>query len=437
MQDAILKKLRSTVGDDNLVVQQDLMEEFLSGPELPSAVIFPGGTKEVSEIISLCNELDVRIGVGGHTVNTRGLDGGLAMVMSRMNRVLDIDHENLVAEVEAGTSHTAFQNKIAGEGLYFPPEPFKGSDSSIGACISSGDLDSMAFQYGPPRAYVLGFDMVLPTGEILNCGSKVIKNVSGYDLIHFVVGSRGTLGVITRVLLKLLPLPETRRSILGSFSSIEKAASVMGKLLDQKIYPARLNLLNAPVAAQLNLESRQIVPGHLVLVDLEGLRNSTIRLSEEVASLFRLEKAADVIMLDEDEALDNLGSQWLKLKEKYHGDVHERAIDFLVGPDHAPQALNQLEKLVEDLDSRSGLMVYALNGNIRVFPSEVHEMTVLVQEINRLALSLGGNIAGDLGYRLKCEALKEKDMWLEMVALTDEIRNQFDPNGILAPGVNQ
>jgi len=437
MQEAMLEKLRSIVGVENLLEQPSEMEKYLSGTDCPGAVIFPGRTEEVSEVIALCNDLDVKLSVGGHTVNTNALAGGLAMVMSRMNRVLDIDRENLVVEVEAGMSHTLLQQAVAGEGLYFPPEPYKGKESSIGACISAGDLDCKAFIYGPARTYVLGFEMVMPSGEVLNCGGKVIKNVAGYDLIHFIVGSRGTLGVITKVLLKLLPVPECCRTIIGSFASLADAVAVTQKLLERKIFPARLNLLNPPVAAQFNLEPDQPAPGYLVLVDLEGFTASIEYLTEEIAALFRLDGAVAVTLLEEDVDIEKFWAKWLELKEKYHGDAHARAVDFMVGPANAPQALTHLASLVQDIDTMSALIVYVMNGNIRVFPSDAVDSLALIHEVNQLALALGGNLAGDLGFKMKCESTGEEDMWNEMIILTNEIRAQFDPRGIMAPDVNQ
>ncbi len=437
MQDNILEKLRSVVGAEHLVENPAQMGAFLLGPEAPLAVVFPGATGEVAAVVALCNELGIKLCVGGHTVSSKGLAGGIAMVMSRMNRVLEIDHENLVAELEAGAQHTLFQQQIAADGLYFPPEPYGGEGSSIGACIAAGDLDCKSFLYGPPRTYILGFEMVLPTGEVLSCGSKVIKNVSGYDLIHFIVGSKGTLGVITKVLLKLLPLPEARRTVIGSFASLAKAAQVIQILMERKIYPARLNLLNAPLAGQIVPGTGPLAPGPLVLVDLEGFQNSTAHLSDEIMALFRLEGATDALCVEEAGAIDDIWRQWLQLKKAYHDDVQDRAIDFLVGPAHLAAVLSGLEKLVTDLDSDSGLIIYALNGNLRLFPTPGHDFPALLQEINRLALKLDGNLAGDLGFRLKCEELRETEMWQEMVALTDGIRSRFDPKGILAPGVHQ
>lgn len=437
MQDNILEKLRSVVGAEHLVENPAQMGAFLSGPEVPLAVVFPGATGEVAAVVALCNELGIKLCVGGHTVSSKGLAGGIAMAMSRMNRVLEIDHENLVAELEAGALHTLFQEQVAAEGLYFPPEPYGGEGSSIGACIAGGDLDCKSFLYGPPRTYVLGFEMVLPTGEVLNCGSKVIKNVSGYDLIHFIVGSKGTLGVITKVLLKLLPQPEARRTVIGSFASLAKAVQVIQILMERKIYPARLNLLNAPLAGQLVPGAGPLAPGPQVLVDLEGFQNSTQHLGDEIMALFRLEGARDTLCVEEAGAIDNFWRQWLQLKKAYHDDVQDRAIDFLVGPAHLAAAVSGLERLVPDLGSGSGLIIYALNGNLRLFPSPGHDFSSLLQEVNRLALKLGGNIAGDLGYQLKCEELRETEMWQEMVALTDGIRSRFDPKGILAPGVHQ
>lgn len=437
MQETLLKKLEAIVGTENLFEQPAQMAEYLSGPGTPCAVVRPGSTADVAGIIALCNELGVKLCAGGHTVQAQALDGGVAMVLARLDRVLDIDHQNLVVEVEAGLAHARLQDLVAAEGLYFPPEPYKGRGSSIGACIAAGDLDCRAFMYGPPRTYVLGFEMVTPTGEILRCGGKVIKNVAGYDLIHFIVGSRGTLGVITKVLLKLLPLPESRKAILGAFSSVAQAAGVAQKLLDRKIYPARLNLLNAPVAAQLGAAAKGKPAGGLLMVDLEGYRTSVDSLADEISALFKLDGALAVTLLEDEDQITQTWSRWLDLKEASHQDLRPDAIDFLVGPAHVAEALARLHGMLPDLETESGLIVYLLNGNIRIFPSDAAAAPDLVQKVSQLAMALGGNISGDLGFKLKCEATSEEGMWREMVSLTNEIRHQFDPNGILAPGVNQ
>lgn len=436
MGSTVISRVKELLGDANVVDSTQEMQPHLQGKGVPLAVVFPSTTSEVANVVKLGNELGVKISVGGRIVSTKGLDGGIAMVLSRMNRLLEIDHENLVATVEPGMLHRELQERVAEEGLYFPPEPLNISSSSIGGCFAIGDLDDKAFNYGPPRAYILGFEMVLPTGEVMHIGSKAIKNVAGYDMIHFVVGSRGTLGVLTKLLIKLLPQPEIRRTVLGGFPSLSKACAAIGDVVGRKIYPARFNLVNGPIAQ--NIASGQGGNGSpfMLMVELEGFGPSTTHLSEEITSIFTLNSATDVNLVSETSQQSGLWDSWLSIKEQQLGKGAAQSFDVMVGPAHLRQALADIEGILGDPASDPLLTAYCLNGNIRiVFPlSSRVDLESTLGKINDVALAYGGNIAGELGFRLKCLKNNEEELWQEVIALENTIRMQFDPNGILAPG---
>jgi len=435
MKKQVVKEIQALLGNQSIVIPES-MAGYLKGNEAPLALVFPENTSDVVKIIKIADKCAVKVAVGGNTVVTKGLKDGIAISMARMSRIIEIDHENLVATVEPGVNHKEFQEKLAAEGLYFPPEPFKGLTSSIGGCFASGTLDSRSFNYGPTRTYILGFEMVLPNGEVLNVGSKTIKNVAGYDMIHFVVGSRGTLGIITKVLIKLLPLPAAQNTVLGSFLNYTEACKCIRTLFSRRIYTARLNLLNSAMAHEITSGIFTETPKYLVMADIEGFKPSTKHLSQEIASIFKLGGASDIMVAEDPEQNDAIWSNWLALKEKLNSDSSISTIDIMVGQSKLNEALKGLEAIVGNLNLCTSLIVHAPNGNILLVPSEssLSDIDETLRKINELAMGLGGSISGSPGQRLRCQSNNENEMWEDMAGIITSIREQFDPKGTLIPG---
>lgn len=427
-----MAQIKGLIGEGHVVDSAAEMAKFLRGNGKPLAVVFPGSTAEVSGLVKLANELNLKIAVGGQVVESQGLDGGLALVLSRMNKILEIDHANLVATVEPGILHAAFVTKMEEEGLNFPPEPFAVETGSVGGCFAIGDTDSKAFQYMPTRTYLLGYEMVLPTGEVLDIGNKCIKNVSGYDLIHFAVGSRGTLGIFTKLLIKLLPPPEVKYAVLADFASIHKASSAFTTLIKRNIHPTRLNLINATLAKN----TFPATEGNLVLVDLEGFKASTELLAEEISSVFKLAGAKNIRIVTQAEEYAKIWRAWLSLRGELNTQDGERILDVNVGPMKLPQALKALEEITGDLAGYPGIVLEGLLGHIRMLLPTAAEKNQLAVQVNALAMSFGGNVSGVLGSRLVCEAYNDSEMWQGITSLINQIRKQFDPKGILAPGAS-
>ncbi len=429
MSNSIITKLKSLVGDVHVIDNPAEMSNFLKGNGKPLAVVFPGNTAEVSGIMKFANEVDLKVSVAGALVDTEALDGGIALVMSRMNKVLEIDHENLVVVVEPGLLHKDLMAKVSEAGLNFPPEPYDVNTGSIGGCFAIGDSDSKSYQYGPTRTYLLGFEMVLPTGEILNIGNKCIKNVSGYDFIHFAVGSKGVFGIFTKLLVKLLPPAAAKKAVVANFESIHQAAGTFATFLKRNIHPTRLNLLSAPIAKEIS-DSQ----GHLALVDLEGFVESSKNMANEIAAVFTLAGGTNVKIIDDAQEYENLWKGWLALRAKLN---NSEVLDFSVGPMKMPQALKSLEGVIGDLGSYSGILVEGLVGGVRLVLPNLTErdLEVLATKVNNVAMSFGGGVNGLLGHQLRCQSANDSDMWEETTGLLAEIRRQFDPKGVLNPGV--
>jgi glycolate oxidase len=430
MSNAIISQLKGIVGDQYVIDNPSEMAQYLKGNGKPVAVVCPGNTSEVSGVVKLANEKNIKISVAGQVVDTKALDGGIALIMSRMNRILEIDHENLVAVVEPGMTHQEFLKQVGEAGLNFPPEPYAVDTSSIGGCFAIGDSDSKSFNYGPTRTFLLGFEMVLPTGEILDIGNKCIKNVSGLDFIHFAVASQGTFGIFTKLLVKLLPVPAAKKAVIARFASIQKANTIFNTFIKRHIHPDRMNLISENLA-------KEVLPGsgHLALIDLEGLTESGTHFAKEIAAMFTLGGGTDVQIIDDAEGYENVINAWLKVRQNINNKP-EQALEFAVGPMKMPQALTQLEGIIGDLGTYPGVVIEGLLGFARLLLPENADKMALASKVNKMAMSLGGNVTGLLGHKLMCEVQNDAEMWSDTTALLNELRKQFDPKGILNPGVS-
>ncbi|MDQ7095240.1 FAD-binding oxidoreductase [Desulfosporosinus sp. PR] len=431
MSNVNISKLKGIVGDANVIDSPAEMAKYLKGQGKPAAVVLPGNTLEVSNIVKLANEQNVKLVVGGAAVNTQGIAGGIAMVMSRMNRILEMDHQNLVAVVEPGLLHKEFLLKVAEAALNFPPEPYEVETSSMGGCFALGDTDSKSFEYGPSRTFLLGFEMVLPTGEILDIGNKCIKNVSGLDFIHFAVGSQGTFGIFTKLLVKLLPVPEAKRAVIGTFASVHKANETFNTLIKRNVHPTRMNLINAPLAKI----AKPGTEGQLVIIDLQGYKESGKNVANEIAAVLTLGGGSDVKIIEDGAEYEQVINGWLNVRAAINAKP-EQTVEFTVGPMKMPQALVQLETLIGDLGAYPGVVVEGLLGYVCLALPEGTDKLALAGKVNKLAMSLGGNVKGLLGHKLKAEVYNDAEMWQQTISLLRALRQQFDPKGILSPGVS-
>jgi len=419
----IVAKLKSIVGEEHVLTTD--LSQYLRGKEQPAAVVFPGSTEEVAGIVKAAYEAGIKVNVGGKVVETKGLSGGIAIVMSRMNQIEEVDHQNLTCWVQAGMSHQEFCEKILAENLYFPPEPYAVSTSSIGGCFAIGDVDTKAFNYLPTRTYILAYESVLPTGEVYKIGTKCIKCVSGYDMIHFIVGTRGTLGIITRVLVKLLPKPKAFRAVVAEMPSLSAAAAAFKAIQKRRVFPTRMNALSKPLSKEI-----MATEGVLALVDIEGFPVSTNQYAKEVEAELRVAGATSVKVIEDKAEYDELWAKWLKVREKIN--LEESKVKFTVGPANIVAALPKLAGIVGNLEENPGVLIEGLNGKITVFTPNAEADAVT---INKMAMEFGGNVSGILGAKLRCEAYNDKEMLDEITRVLNSIRSQFDPKGIMAPGI--
>ena len=286
MKKNILKKIEAIVGDAHLTTaREDLMcySYDSTGMEyMPTAVAFPGSAVEISSIMELANkELFPVIPRGAGTGMTGGslpIQGGLVLVMSRLNRILEVDVENQVAVVEPGVITGQFQAAVKKEALFYPPDPASRDFCTMGGNVAECSGGPSAVKYGVTRDYVLGLEVVLPDGRLMHTGVRTAKGVVGYDLTRLFIGSEGTLGIITKIVVRLLALPTHKKTYLVLTDSLRQAAMLVSEILKRGILPNTLEYMDQTalhvVREYLSLELPQSTRA-LLLVEVDGDENST------------------------------------------------------------------------------------------------------------------------------------------------------------------
>nr|WP_245838624.1 FAD-linked oxidase C-terminal domain-containing protein [Marininema halotolerans] len=216
--------------------------------ELPDGVVFPKTTEDVQKILRLANEHHIPvIGRGSGTnlaADTVPHQGGMVMVMTRMNNIVEIDQENLTITVQPGVLTQAIHEAVEANWLFYPPDPSSMKISTIGGNIAEGSGGLRGLKYGTTRDYVLGLEAVLANGEVIRTGGKLVKDVAGYDMTRLLVGSEGTLAIITEAILKLIPLPETRKTMMAQFNNIDSAARTVSAIIAARIIPCTLEFMD-------------------------------------------------------------------------------------------------------------------------------------------------------------------------------------------------
>ncbi|MDD3581288.1 MAG: FAD-binding oxidoreductase, partial [Desulfobacca sp.] len=244
-------RLQVLVGPENLLTEIEDRRCYAYDATnlnyLPEAVAFPGSPLEVAQIISLANDYRFPVVPRGAGTGTTGgalpVQGGLVLVTTRLNRILEIDADNFVAVVEPGVITGHLKAAVEKHGLYYPPDPSSANFCTIGGNIAECAGGPVAVQYGVTRDYVLGLSVVLPTGELIDTGVRTAKGVVGYDLTRLLIGSEGTLGVITRIILRLVTRPAARQTLLAGFTDLQVATQAVGRILKARLAPTALEFL--------------------------------------------------------------------------------------------------------------------------------------------------------------------------------------------------
>ncbi len=420
---------------------------------MPSAVVFPGSAAEISEIMELANqELFPVIPRGAGTGMTGGslpVEGGLVLVMSRLNRILEIDAENLVAVLEPGVITGQFQAAVKKLGLFYPPDPASHDFCTMGGNVAECSGGPSAVKYGVTRDYILGLEVILPDGRLMHTGVRTAKGVVGYDLTRLFTGSEGTLGIITKIIVRLLALPTHKKTYLVLTDSLQQAAVLVAEILKSGVLPntleymdqTSLHVVNEYLPLELPVSTRA-----LLLIEVDGNEKSTEEQGGKLLGLLADRQAYPGILQvrqahNEKEVEDlwkarrSISPATFKLKP------HKIAEDVVVPKTKIPHLVDFTEKLSRELDIIILTFGHAGDGNIHVNimidkddPEENRKGETAKRRLFEYVLSLSGTLSGEHGIGITKAPFLALELDETSLMLMQKIKKVFDPNNILNPG---
>ena len=448
-----LTSLAEIVGPAFLTYNKESLEKFASdGTKLqypPDAVIFPGNTKEISEILKLANTDGFPViprgagtGMSGGALSVRG---GLVMALERLNRILSIDTDNLIVKVEPGVITGDLQRTVDKLGLFYPPDPASADTSTIGGNVAECAGGLKAVKYGVTRDYVLGLTVVLPTGEIIKTGVETAKGVAGYDLTRLLVGSEGTLAVITSITLRLLPKPAQQKTMLAFFTEVSSAVETVSSIINHGIIPTTMefmdwlsiNCVRDEIEIPISPETQA-----LLLIEVDGDEHTTSRDTYKIQEICQSSQAIFFQTASNKEEADmlwrarkELSPSMMKLKpDKISEDV-------VVPRSRLPELISFLGETSRDSGIPIPAFGHAGDGNIHVNfmldktdDTEVKGVHKAIGAHFKKVTSMGGTITGEHGIGITKAPFLEIEISKPAIELMVRLKKAFDPKGILNPG---
>jgi glycolate oxidase len=459
----IAGKLERIVGKRNLTQDPEKMVDYSHDESslaeiarMPELVIKPENTEEIAQIIRLANKEMIPVTPRGGATGLCGgcvsVCGGIVLSLENMNKILEIDLDNQMAVVEAGVTLFDFYNAVEEAGLFFPPHP--GEESAmIGGVIATNAGGSRAVKHGVFRNYVRGLEVVLPTGSVVHLGGKLMKSSTGYNLLNLMIGSEGTLGIITKATVQLMPPAQATRSLIIPYDDLDKAIETVPLLIRRKILPMAVEFMELEIIRITEKFLKKKWPcsqgsTHLLIVVDASSEEELDRLSEIVAEVCREKGALDVYVADSPEKQKNV----LDIRSKIYEAIKAYTIEIL--DIVVPRAeISKHVKKVHETSQKYGMWLptfgHAADGNVhthimkarlengKIIPVPEEEWKEKIgevrQELYRDAKTRGGAISGEHGIGLVKIPFLSYVLEEEEIRLMKGIKNLFDPNHILNP----
>ncbi|HHW41403.1 MAG TPA: FAD-binding protein [Syntrophomonadaceae bacterium] len=415
----------------------------------PDIVVRAETKEDVINVMKIANRERIPVVPRGAATNNCGatvpINGGIVIDLVSMNKIREIDTENLIAVCEPGVILSDLKAEVAKVGLFYPPDPQGMDMCTIGGTIATDAGGPQAVKYGVTRNYVLGLETVLPTGELIKTGGKTMKDVSGYNLTQLLIGSEGTLGVFTEVTLRLLPMPEAKRTMMCVFNNLKDASVAVTRILNNKVIPSMLELLDKTSA---QLIQKYMDVGYptdaeaIVLIEVDGSKSEVDSQIIKVKEICCSCGAREIRLANTPEEAEAI---WAGRKS---GFAALAAYKPVVLPEDCTVPRNKLPEMmdkIQDIAKKYGVLIptfgHVGDGNAHPHicydprnPDETESVKKIEDEIYMAALALGGTVSGEHGIGItkkRLMPLQHKESNLRLMA---GIKKVFDPNNILNPG---
>jgi glycolate oxidase len=450
----VVSQLEKIVGKGAvLTAKEDLNAYSYDGTttwaHMPDVVVLPTTTEQVSRILKLANEKIIPVTPRGAGTNVSGgsipIKGGIVLCTTRMRKILDINKTNLTATVEPGVVLQDFNMALAKQGLFYPPDPQSFMGCTMGGTVAENAGGPYCVKYGVTKQYVLGLEVVLANGYVMKLGGVTVKNRTGYELIMLFTGSEGTLGVITKITLRLLPMPPASKTVMAVFDDMAVGGEAVSNIMASGVVPAKIEFVDNFVLRRIEEMTPMGLPVEakaLLLIQADGSPAAVEAETKQIVDMLKKGKAKDInVAKDAAEA-----AKYWKMRSAgfaaTFGAAHTvMAEDVTVPRDKLPQFIHKLD----EISRKSGFFIsylgHAGDGNLHpsIFTDirnkkEFAKAQKTMEEIFLAALSLGGVLSGEHGIGLEKQRFFKRAIDPVALNLMRKIKGILDPNNILNPG---
>ncbi|NLS76343.1 MAG: FAD-binding protein [Chloroflexi bacterium] len=458
----IVRELCEIVGERNVIFgDADKLETYshdeVAGAEyahMPEVVVKPATADEIARIMRLANRERIPVTPRGAGSGLSGgavpVFGGILLSVERMNRILEVDRANLTVTVEPGVVTNTINEAVKEMGLFYAGYPMSVETCFIGGNVAENAGGGKAIKYGVTSRYVLGLEVVLPTGEIVQLGGKRVKDVTGYDLLHLMVGSEGTLGIFTRITLKLLPLPTHKVDLLALFKDVSTAMDMVPEIMTNgRIIPTAVEFMDKlsveTTCRYLNEELPYEQAEAMLLIEVDGNSEALVQQeSETIGELCMAHGAIEVYVADNYTTQERVWAVRRNIAEAFKVYCPVQSIEDVVVPfAQIPDLVPELERLSQRYNVILPTCGHAGDGNLHIiivkrpetpleeWPEVEHAAQA---ELYQVVARLGGTISGEHGIGSKRRGFMPLMMGETLLGLQRRIKDAFDPNGVLNPG---
>ena len=454
MQKSTLDKIKSIVGDQNFLdsIEDKIVYSYDGTPLIshkPEAIVLPSTTDEISSIFKLANEENFAVvprgsgtGLSGGSVPT---ENSIILLLNKWNSIEEIDTDNLTAWVQTGVVTSKLHTAVESRGLFYPPDPGSQNICTIGGNVAENAGGLRGLKYGVTKNYVMGVEMVLPTGEVIINGGKNVKDVAGYNIRDLIVGSEGTLGVFTKVLVKLIPKPQTSKTLLAYFNKITEAAETVSEIIANHIIPCTVEFLDNTTIKCVEDYAKIGLPknaGAILLLEVDGHHAVVEEEAKKVEEICKKNRAFEVkVAANETESLN------LKEARRTAFSALARVKPTTILEDATVPRAN-LAILVEKIDAiakkynlQLGNFGHAGDGNLHPTcltderdQEEIGRVEKAFHEIYDETIKLGGTVTGEHGVGIAKKEFLTKMINVPTLDMMRKIKTAIDPNNVLNPG---
>ena len=454
MDNQLINAFKKIVGDQYVLTGKEelLCYSYDATPgysHMPDVVILPGNTAEVSKVLALANSEKIPVYPRGSGTNlsagTVPMQGGIVLLMTRFQNLIEIDAANLVAVAEPGVIVSVLNKAVEEFGLIYPPDPGTVATATLGGTVAENAGGLRGLKYGVSKHYVMGLEVVLADGRVMNCGGKNVKDVAGYDLTKLFTGSEGTLGVITKIIVKLVPAPEAKKAMMGIFSNLDNAGSAISAIIANKVIPATLEIMDNATIRTVEDYAHVGLPVEaeaVLLIEVDGIPEVVEKEAAKVIEVLKANKADDIQVAKDAAQRDKI---WAARRAALPALAKLRPTTFVEDATVPRSKVPDMIRAVNDAAAKHkvtiGTFGHAGDGNMHPTivcdlrdKEEMERVYKAMDDIFGAAIALGGTLSGEHGIGLGKLPYMEDQFGAVGMSVMKAIKKALDPNCILNPG---